>query len=228
MQASCFRILTLGFLLTGFLYWAGCQPATHLSREKLLDNAEKDLDAGNFHKAMVELQEALNQDPQNIQVHLDLGWVALYTNQLDKAKKELQYVEQIQPSNSEAQHLRGAMLEKGEQWVDALSAYNEALKGEINDPQLHADIARVFLKLNQPDASVKEYGISLRLNPQNSGYHFGQCLAYRQLKQYLQATSACQKALQYSNDPTEKDQIQEIIETIKLLQGLEVKRPLTQ
>lgn len=215
-----YALVLLGSLAVGL---TGCWEQPEQSRQQLLSQAEADLKAGKFHKALSELNQVLQDDPNNVRVHVDLGWVYLYTGQLEKASAEVLMAEKLNDSekNPGLHYLKGAVYARLEQWVDALEAYNEALKGDINNPQLHADIAHAFLKVNAPDAARREYAVALKLDPANTAYGFGECIAYRQLKQYNEALKACNRAAESADSPEEHLQIGEVVEQIKLLQRLE-------
>lgn len=205
------------------LWLSGCQPQPALTKQQLILQAEAHLKAGEFYRALNELKQVLAQDPKNLQVHTDLGWIYIYTGEIDKAFEEIKILDALDPKYNKAYYLRGAAYHKLEQWEDALENYNEALKTEINNPELHYDIANVFLELNFPDAALKEFEIALRIQPETGPYEFGRCIAYRQMKHYAEAIVACRSAIAYSNDQdnVEQEQIQEVIEGIKLLQSIE-------
>lgn len=221
---SRFMIFNLALLASVSLFGLmGCMPAPKPDKQQLLKQAELHLQQGNFHQALLELNQVLKEDPNNIKVHIDLAWIYLYTDQLDKAVGEMHQINALaqDQQTSEIFALKGAIYQKAEQWVDALEAYNEALKTDVNNPKLHEEVASVFLELNEPESALREYIVALKLDPDNSSYEFGRCMAYRQLKNYASAIGACESAIALSDSEQEKDQIQSVIETTKLLQTLQ-------
>ncbi len=216
-----FSSLLLSILVSSLLWFSGCHRTPHLTRQQLMDRAEAHLKTGHFQQALSELSQVLAQDPNNIQVHMDLGWVYLYTDRLDKATAEVQLIQKLDPKNQKVYYLKGAIYEKLGQYVDALESYNDALKVDVDNPALHGDIASVFLKLNNPDAALQEYKVASKLAPQNNNYIFGECMAYRQLKLYEESIKTCKIALARTQDQNEQDRIQNVIQTTKLLESIE-------
>jgi len=223
--APIFALFSTMVLTSCLLTWTGCRSvsAPTYSREQLIQMAESDLKAGRFHKALSELNLALQQDPHNVQVLLDMGWVFVYTDQLPAASDQLQTVIAQDPDNPGIPYLKGSILAKMGQHVDALEAYNDALRYEVNNPQLHGDIAQTFLALNEPQAALKEYAVAHKLDPANNDYDFGACVVLRQLKQYKQALAQCQQALDNADTDQEADRIQTLIESVRLVQQLDEK-----
>jgi tetratricopeptide (TPR) repeat protein len=208
-------------LAIGLVFLSGCEAREkNLSRAQLVTRAEAYLHAGKYYKALSELKEALAKDPGNATVHVELGWVYLYTNQMDKASAELKLLESLGNPPS-VHYLKGAFLAKLGQWVNALEEYNEALNTDPDNPKLHADIAHAFLQINEPEDALREYSIAVKLDPNDDSNLFGQCMGYRQLGHYKEAITACQQAMALSSDAQEKDQIQTVIQNIQLLQSVE-------
>jgi tetratricopeptide (TPR) repeat protein len=204
------------------LIMPGCQRAEQDSQQQLLEKARENLEAGNFNVALVQLSQALDQDPGNLEVHKNLAWLYLYTDNLEKASEEINTITRLDPDNSDLHYLRGYLYAELEQWVDALESYNEALKTEdVNNPNLHFDIATAFLAVNEPEAALKEFDLALRLQPGNSSYEFGKCMTYRQLKQYSEALQYCQDAKLHTDSAEEKSRIDEVMQSISLLQMID-------
>ncbi len=202
---------------------SGCAMQPKLSRAELVQRAEAHLQSGDFHKALMELNQALTQDPQNLQVHTDLAWVYVYTGQLEKALAEIKLVEKANPNQPGLHYVKGTVYKSLGQWVDELEAYNEALKTDVNNPRLHHDIAHAFLEVNEPQAALNEYNVARKLDSGNSDYEFGRCMAYRQLKEYDKALKACHHAVGLADLPESKEHINSVIHSIELLQILENK-----
>ncbi len=210
------------------LGWGGCQAQREPSRKEMLMQAEKDLQRGNYHRALTTLSRLMKDDPHNAQLHLDMAWVYLYTNQTEKAIQEVQRVQEQEPQNKGIYHIRGAIYQALGEHVDALDDYNTALKYDINNPDLHGRVAEVFMALNEPEAALREYDVALRLQPEAGKYEFGRCMAYRRLQQNDKAIAACENALQLTPAEAEKAQIQEVIENMKLLDALQDEKPASE
>lgn len=221
--APIFALFSTLVLMVAMVLGAGCRSAEAptYTRAQLIQLAEADLKAGRFHKALSELNLALKQDPHNVQVLLDMGWVFVYTDQLPAASDQLQTVIDQDPDNPGIPYLKATILAKMGQYVDALEAYNKALLYDVNNPQLHGDIAHTFLALNEPQAALREYTIAHKLDPSNNDYGFGACVVLRQLKQYKQAMVQCQQALDNADTDQEADRIQTVIQSVRLVQLLD-------
>jgi len=62
-------------------------------------------------------------------------------------------------------YLRGLMLERSTNLLDALDAYRQALEHDYRSPALHVRIGATHVKLGQPDAALKSFERALAIDP---------------------------------------------------------------
>lgn len=191
-------------------------------QDVLIEAAQDNIEHGNFRQALSQLSQVLSEDPQNSEVLVNLAWIHLYLKNYDQAKEEIDQLEATSPKSPQLHYLKGRLMAGLQQWVDALEHYNQAMEtDQINDPQLHADVAEAFMQLNEPEAALKEFKVAMDLDPKTAGYVFGMCRGYRQLKSYDKALETCKEAALMTIDPTEKEAIEQVIETIQLLKTVD-------
>lgn len=188
-----------------------------------LQQAEQLIKKGNFQSAYLHLTQALASAPRDPDIHLNLGWLYLYTDEPEKARDELKKVLAMAPDSPKGEHLKGAIYSYLQQDEDAIQSYNQALKAENLSPQLHYDMANSLTRLNENHEALIEYKTALKLLPKAdnpSQYQFAVCSTYYKLKNLQQAEAYCKQAAENATEPSEKERITDFIENLKLLQSL--------
>jgi Flp pilus assembly protein TadD len=188
-----------------------------------VERAERLIQLGDYQGAFLHLNQALSTKPDDPGIHVNLGWVYLYTDEPDKATEELTKAFALQPKSPKALHLKGAILSYLDQDEDARQNYQEALKADDQNPQLHFHLADSFNKLNQSKQALAEYEKALKLAPKGespASYLFAICSTHYRLKDLTKAEGYCKQAASLATDPDEKQRITDFVENLKLLQSL--------
>jgi tetratricopeptide (TPR) repeat protein len=194
------------------------------SLDQILKNAQSLIKQGNYEQAYLNLYQALTISPRDPDVHIDLGWLYLYTDQPEKAHEELVSAFDSRPGYGRGYHLKGAIYSYLEQPEDAIASYNQALKTEIKNPELHYDLAQSYLELNEYQEARMELSTALKMLPKDADktrYLFGLCSVHYQLKNLSKAEDYCEDAIKQAKNPEERQQILDFTENLKLMQKLE-------
>lgn len=219
-----------GLVLIGMLAFSGCQksmpnPFAGTTPTQAIARAQGMMRIGNYKGAYEELTQALSLSPQDPFIHLNLGWLYLFTEEPDKATQELKKVLELEPDLPEASHLRGAIYSRLGQEEDALAAYNQALPALANSPDLQFDRAKSLEALTRYPEALATLEKALAVAEQNkeptlTRYHFAQCSVYYKMKQLKKAQTACDLAAEETPDPAERQRITDFSENLKLLEIL--------
>lgn len=199
---------------------AGCQWGPPPSRADLVHDAREHLEKGEYTQALGELASALKLDPNNAEVHLQLGWASLLTDDLDKTADELDWLEAQKTLPKGTMGLKGAFYEKLEEWPEAQVAYSQAVKEQPKDKDAHVGLGRVLLEQEEAKAALREFNLAQALDAKDSNIAFQRCVAYRQLREWQHAEAACAEAKSLTTDPEAEDNIESVLQTIHLLQDL--------
>lgn len=150
------------------------------------------LQAGNIAQARLELNKALELDSRSVAALLG-------QSQIDQAKGNLvatrDWVDQalkIQPDNPEALSQLGRVEEADGNLEAAEEAYTRAIDTAANKPKYIAQ--RAFLRIHREDIGGAEQDIE-KLSDKYPGKHFAQGLVLFQRKQYRDAQTAFEQAL---------------------------------
>jgi len=92
----------------------------------ILQSAQSFFDTGDLDQAEVTLLEAVTIDPQNSELHLLAGRVALERGQLERSHGRLQKAIDLDPKLPEARYYQGIVLQRWQKYDAALNRYREA------------------------------------------------------------------------------------------------------
>ena len=174
-----------------------------------------------------QVQQAMVQNPDDLQGHLYLATVYEMQGELGKATRELEEFLRGDPSRSDVYLLLGPLYERQERYREALRTYQRL---EQQEPRLPAPIfaamAQLHLQLGNLDESEKyaKKGIAVDASSWRSYLTLGNVYAamnqpQKQIENYNNALKALDQKIQISTDPTDlqsaKEQIQNELEQLK-------------
>jgi Flp pilus assembly protein TadD len=113
----------------------------------------------------------------------------------DSAAQQLQIVTDRDPAFAPAYFLIGIGHAVGKRFDDALIAWNNALKYEPNNPELHANIAYIFYRKEDWQTAIKHFMAAHRLDPQDSGILGALGLCFARANMMHQAITSFQQSL---------------------------------
>lgn len=118
--------------------------------------------AGHLEEAAAKYEEASQLDPENVDVHLDLGAVYYDMDLMDRTIEACNRVIELSPSRSEAWYNRGLALKKLKQFSEARYNLQRANMLTPNDHDIQLAIANLFAKSGNPRKAIRIYKRVLR------------------------------------------------------------------
>ena len=176
-----------------------------------------------------QVQQAMAQNPDDIQGHLHLATLYEMQGELGKATRELEEFLRRDPSRSDIYLLLGPLYERQERYREALRTY-ERLERQEKTLQLPAPIfaamAQLHLQLENLEEAEKyaKKGIAVNANSWRSYFILGNVYAamnqpQKQIEHYDNALKALDQIIQVSADTADlqraKQQIQNELEQLK-------------
>ncbi|WP_373533491.1 tetratricopeptide repeat protein [Vampirovibrio sp.] len=230
--------LAMGLGLCVFLL-TGCQATQTDEESPQLRKAKQLIEQGDFEAAFVQLNQALNQAPRDPNLHLNLGWLYLYTGDPDSATRELAKVESLAPELAETYHLRGYLLSYRAQKSDdpkqaerlqhsAITNFNQALERDRKNNQTYFDLATSLTAINRDDEALTVLDKGFQHIPDDDlktqvNFQIATCAARSRLQLYEEAIEDCNQALEFTTNPASRERITEMVENMKLMNpGLSV------
>jgi Flp pilus assembly protein TadD len=228
------QILSL-FALSLCLFLTGCKSAQESSRANL-DEARKLISQGSYAAAFLRLNQALSEAPRDPDVHLNLGWLYLYTNDDHRAEAEWRKAEELAPKRPDVDHLRGSILmdlaqqaeskgkpqEAGRLEKDAVVHLERALKGDSQNHQLYFDLANDLIALNETERALTVLDKGFDYIPKKDletqvDFEVASCTAHAKLGRYEEAIEDCRQAEEFTPTEAGKQRIKDLIENMRLL-----------
>ena len=174
-----------------------------------------------------QVQQAMAQNPNDLQGHLYLATVYEMQGELGKATRELEDFLRGDPSRTDVYLLLGPLYERQERYREALRTYQRL---EQQEPRLPAPIFAAMAQLHLQLGNLKESekyakkGIAVDASSWRSYLTLGNVYAamnqpQKQIENYNNALKALDQKIQISTDSTDlqraKEQIQNELEQLK-------------
>lgn len=226
--------LVLATGLIGLLTLTGCGANLQTGQDNpQLQHAKKLIEQGNFAAAFIELNKALQEAPKDPYVHLNLGWLYLYTDDLPNATSELAKAESLGPDLAEGYHLRGSLLSYEAQQASekhhqqslqqaAIENFRKAIERDANNQQTYFDLASSLSTLNRDEEALEVLDRGFSHIPDKDletqvNFQIATCAAHSKLQLYEEAIKDCQQALEFTHSPASRERIESMIENMKLM-----------
>lgn len=237
---QCRKLLILTGLALALFLLPSCKGGSSADSDK----ARQLIEQGDYDKAYGILNSALADAPKDPNLHLNLGFWYLYTNNIEKARKELTKAEELGPDLAETWHLRGALSAwQAENSHDdnasyqalenSVEQYQQALAKDGGNYQTYFDLADSLLNLGRPEEAVQildkgyahiphpgdDEGADAKENARQTRFNFKSalCTAQASLENYQQAVEACKQAREFAASKEDREHIDEITENMRLM-----------
>ncbi len=131
----------------------------------LLESAEKQLAAGDYHAASSFARQASEADPKNADAHRILGDAALALGQNADAEREFTAAIVLESANARSELGLGVVAERQKKWNTAASHYRRAL--ELNPKSVAAarGLGRSMSELGDKSAARIAFGRAIEIDP---------------------------------------------------------------
>ena len=91
---------------------------------------------------------------------------------------------------------QGNQLEDAGQWPQAITAYEQAIAGGLDNPDIRTDLGVAYFKANQPKKALEEYAEAQRQKPDHENSLYNQGIAYATLGDTARALDVWRSYLQ--------------------------------
>lgn len=121
-----------------------------------LNSNEMEKAIPHFRQAVSVFQQAMEKDPQNVDLRIDLGTAAFLSGQEQIAEQNFQKAIELDPSSADAHYKYGIFLMQKKDFAGAIKQWNTVLElkpGELAEQQVQSLIQKARQELN--DASGK-------------------------------------------------------------------------
>jgi tetratricopeptide (TPR) repeat protein len=226
----------IGLMLCLCAVWMGlssCTASHTADSDQELARAKKLIADGNFSEAFLQLNKALVEAPRDPQVHLNLGWLYLYTDNPVAAERELNAANQLAPDLADTYKLRGDLLsykgshsktpaEAQRDQAAAVENFQQALQRDAKNYQTYYDMATSLSQINKNEEALAKLDEGFDHIPKRDletqvNFQIASCSAEAKLKLYDDAIADCQQAYEFTNSPASRERIEAMIENMKLL-----------
>ena len=109
---------------------------------------------GNFEKCQQTLEQALRMQPDDANLHLLAGKLAIEQGKLELADRHLSAAKKANPNSAEAEYLSGVVLERWQQFEPARAAYTAAVAKNPNEVAYVMAEAEMYVALNRPNDAI--------------------------------------------------------------------------
>lgn len=152
------------------------------------------LGENNYEKALMHFEILLNQFPDNIDLKLKAGYVAIEGKYYDKAENFLKNVLNKEPDNQKALYFYGILMKDQRRWKEAVSFLEKIKDEEYLKPSL-LYLAVCYEKLNNKE-KAKEILEELWKNEPDEDVGYFLSLYYKNVKDYDNALKVLDKLIE--------------------------------
>ena len=169
--------------------------ASHSAWWKMLGDIYKN--QGLWAQAEEAYQQALAEDPGNVNLWIELGWLA-YERDLnpDQARSVFTKAIDIAPQKPAGYYAMGQLLEREGQLLDALEWYRQASEVEPDDLNNLLVYANALRDTDQFDLALVEYAKAIEQYPELWYSYYHLAWGYYMNKQYNNAIATIEKAME--------------------------------
>lgn len=206
-----------------------------------LKKAKKLIEQGNYEEALMQLNQALAEAPLDPNVHLNLGWLYLYTDDPSRATQELKKAQELAPGLTDEYRLQGALFsyhaqhlpakspQAKQDWERSIENFQKALSQDNKNYQTYFDLATALNAVDRSEESLTlldkgfDYIPTKDLETQVN-FQIASCSAHAKLQQFDEAIADCKQAEEFTRNPASKQRIADMVENMRLLNPQAVKQ----
>ena len=151
---------------------------------------------GMYDKAIAELKEALEINPNDAKAHYNLGVAYDTKGMYDEAMAEYRKVIEINPNDADAHCNLGTAYGTKGMYDKAVVEFKRATKINPNDAKAHHNLGVAYDMEGMDDEAIAEYKKALEINPDYAETHCSLGVAYYEKGMYDEAIAEFKKALE--------------------------------
>ncbi len=128
-------------------------------------HAESATKLGNIKQAIIDLQLALELQPENAELHNSLGFVYMTAGQLDQASEEFTTAIALDAKQAKAFNNRGMIKVAQQDFLMAVNDFNEALQVNENYVDAYNNRGFAYWELGNHAEAIKNFDSAIKLDP---------------------------------------------------------------
>jgi uncharacterized protein (TIGR02466 family) len=130
-----------------------------------------------------------------------IGAIRLQQGRMAEAAPMFERARALHPSQARFAFLHGTALAGLQQFEQAISAFQAAIRLDANFPDSYMALGMVLRKLGKPEEAQNSYRKLLRLKPDHVDAYISLSAALAESGQFAEAEAPLRRALQYARDP---------------------------
>jgi tetratricopeptide (TPR) repeat protein len=107
------------------------------------------IEAGGFDRALACFAEALERDPDQLDLHVQLAEIAAWRDDRERARAHAARALALRPDHPQALRLLGGLEVQARNWDAAAELLSRAIAGDPKDYQAHVWLTEVFLRTDR-------------------------------------------------------------------------------
>jgi tetratricopeptide (TPR) repeat protein len=130
--------------------------------------------------AVAEAIENADKNPDDFAAQIKAGEMFARINNFDKAIPYFEKAEKIKPNDYQTLVILGNVYFDAKKWLESASYYEKALALKTGDIGVQTDYGITFVERENPDydRAIKEFQVSLKLDPNHEQSLFNLAVAY--------------------------------------------------
>jgi tetratricopeptide (TPR) repeat protein len=187
------NVLLAASLFSAFVFYDGIFSSHVLSAEPwptnaplgarenvtdLVNSANAHIRKGEYQEARLDLNKAIELEPQNPKLYHLRGKVYYSLARYEKAIKDYSRAIELEPRNPQFLSDRGWCYYKLQQHEQAIQDYNQLINLTPNDATVYLNRATVYLDAKNGEKALQDYNKAIQLEPLNAEAYYRRGLFY--------------------------------------------------
>lgn len=179
---------------------AGEEPTPEQNVVQTLSEGNELLQSGNAAAAVEKYEKALKQNPEDEDIHFNLGIALAKLGKKAEAKKHYEEALRLFPGYSEVHNNLGNLLMSENKLPEAMDHFKEALKSSPGSSSAHNNLGTALAKQGKLKDAALEFAEAIRLQPEYVEAHFNLGNIYQVQGRTPEAIREFNSALHYRSD----------------------------
>jgi Flp pilus assembly protein TadD len=192
-------------------------PTPSADAQKHFQDGRAALDAKDYPRAVTELEQAIQLDPNLGEAHFRLGNAYLQLKDYGKAETAFRSALKIDPDDANAHANLGVTLYAQDRLPEAEAEFRAGLKATPDDAELHYLLGATLLQQNRLDAARAELEKAVALKPDLPEAWYGLGVYHKLAGDKAEAIKAFERFLQLppAQDPQARTEAEKELQELK-------------
>ena len=125
-----------------------------------------------FQTAKVLIEEALKEEPDNLELIKLSGLTYMNLNEWKDARSAFETVVKYNPEDASSWFYLGGCYDKLGDFISAKNAYNTVIELRQGYIEAYKSLCVVLMKLNEPEEAIKKASIAAAIDPEDYIFDF--------------------------------------------------------